>query len=100
MEKNILWTDSSLIFQLAVALHEKKSVRSQLNWTKLRLALVGYIKLFIICILLSFFFHFNFPCLASLERNFSLVALSEILEISPMPIDWHKEEKKVYSENS
>ena len=47
-----------------------------------RLAQVGYIKLFIICILLILIFHlylyFNSQCLASLETNFSLVALSEI----------------------
>ena len=43
-----------------------------------RLAQIGYMKLFIICILLSFFFNFDIQCLASLERIFSLVALSEI----------------------
>ena len=45
---------------------------------------------------------FNSQCLASLEMNFSLVGLSEIyhrIEISPIPIDKHKERKKVYSEN-
>ena len=41
-----------------------------------RLAQIGYMKLFIICILLSFFFNFDIQCLASLERIFSLVALS------------------------
>ena len=49
-----------------------------------RLALFGCIKLFIICIFFIIldisllFFIFNSQCLASLEMNFSLVALSEI----------------------
>ena len=41
---------------------------------------------------------FNGQCMASPETNFSLVGLFEIypLEISSMPIDSHKKEKKRY----
>ena len=50
-----------------------------------RLALVGYIKLFIICLFFYhswYFFYFNSQCPASLEANFSLLALNSALCLS------------------
>ena len=48
---------------------------SECSRVKVRLAQVGYIKLFIICIfssflIFNFIFYFNSQCLASLETNF------------------------------